>query len=437
MASRLLATALLATSAAIAWLAITFTIAARALQAGIAVSIVYVAYLAWRGARTIRAALREAEAPRVPADRPRITVVVPARDEADSLGPLLETLSAQDYADASGPRYDVIVVDDASSDGTGALSRSLAAEHGDLLRVVRREPGAGLPTKGAVLAYAMPFVRGEIVAVLDADARLSPDFLSRAMQAWQRDPSAAALQVRRHERNAGSGWLAAAQEEEQLMDLASQCGRWATDGTAELRGDGMFVRRDALERVGGWDPAALTEDLELSTRLVRGGFHVTLAPEAVASELAVERLSALWPQRLRWAEGSLRRLIDHGPRLVASDLPLVRKLDFLAFLAEFFIPPLFVAAVVASVATVALPGSADWTVPASLFVGYGLGSFVLALAGIAATGERGAAAYGRAARGALFLSHWLVVVPAALLRIAFMPRRIAFARTARPAEPDR
>ena len=53
------------------------------------------------------------------------------------------------------------------------------------------------------------------------------------------------------------------------MDMASQCGRRATDGTAELRGNGMFVRRAALEAIGGWSDGALTEDLELSTRLVR------------------------------------------------------------------------------------------------------------------------------------------------------------------------
>ena len=79
--------------------------------------------------------------------------------------------------------------------------------------------------------------------------------------------------------NRPHGWLAAAQDEEQLMDMASQCGRWSTDGTAELRGNGMFVRRERLEAVGGWAPTALTEDLEMSTRLVLHGERVALAPE--------------------------------------------------------------------------------------------------------------------------------------------------------------
>jgi hypothetical protein len=110
---------------------------------------------------------------------------------------------------------------------------------------------------------------------------------------------------------------------------------------------------------------------------------------------------------------------------------LSRKLDFLAFTAEFLIPPLFVTTVIASVLTIPLPRAADWTVPASLFAGYGLGSFLLALAGIAAQGERGAALVGRAGRGSLFLSHWLVVVPAALLRIAVGREAKSFVQTRR------
>lgn len=215
------------------------------------------------------------------------------------------------------------------------------------------------------------------------------------------------------------------------MDMASQCGRWATDGTAELRGNGMFVRRDALEAVGGWSERALTEDLELSTRLSSAGHHVTLAPEAAVHEEAVEGLAALWRQRMRWAEGSIRRLLEQGPALLAGPQPLGRKLDFLAFAGEFLVPPLFVAAVITSLLTVPMPRPADWTVPVSLFIGYGLGTFLLALAGLAAMGERGFALFGRAARGALFLSHWLVVVPAALVRIAFGPATATFVQTPR------
>lgn len=433
MATRLIAFGLLAVSVAIAALAIASELIARLLQLAIAGSMVYVAYLGWRGGRVMQRAIVTGGPDRgvhSGKELPRISVVVAARDEAQVIGDVVDDLLAQRYHAGDEPRFDIVVVDDGSSDGTGRVARDRGASAGGVLRVVRREPGSGPATKGAVLAFAHPHLRGEVIVALDADARIGPDFLSRTMAAWQRDPAADAIQVQRRALNAGS-WLTAAQDEEQLMDMASQCGRWATDGTAELRGNGMFVRRAALEAAGGWSASALTEDLDLSTRLGIIGAHAALAPEVVVGEEAVEHVADLWRQRMRWAEGSLRRLIELGPRLVGGRLPLTRKLDFVSFAAEFVVPPLFVAAVVASLVTIPLPAAADWTVPASLFVGYGLGTFLLAAAGLSAHGVRGAALAGRSLRGSLFLSHWLLVVPAALLRITFGPPTRGFVKTPR------
>lgn len=438
MRSRLLAGAILLFSVGLAWLTVLVTFAARALQAVIVLSIVYVTYLAWQGWRTIRDACREAREPRPSAapEQPWVTVVVPARDEALVVGDAIRDLAAQDYGHGGQPAYDVIVVEDGSRDGTDEVARRAGAAMGDRFQLVRRNARTGPRTKAAALAHAHDRVRGEILAVLDADSRIAPDYLTLAVAAWERDPGAAAVQTRRVELNRDRGWLPAAQDDEQHMDLASQCGRWATDGTAEVRGTGMFLRRDVLERLGGWHERHITEDLELSTRLAAAGEHVTIAPEAIVHEEAVESLGGLWRQRMRWAEGSVRRLIDIGPGLVLnSRLPIARRIDFLVFTTEFLVPPIFVATIVASMLTVALPRDADWTVPATLFVGYGAGTFLLAAAGLAATGVRGWRIAGRAARGSLFLSHWLVVVPIALLKIAIGPPTVEFTRT--PRSPHR
>jgi 1,2-diacylglycerol 3-beta-glucosyltransferase len=427
--ARVVAVAILAASAVIAWLAVSFTLVARLLQAAIGVSLIYVAYLALRGYQAMRAARRQAPSG---AERPWVTLMVAARNEAPVIAATLASLARQDYASEAGPRFDVVVVDDGSSDETGSLAHAAAAEQPDRLAVVRREDGDGPSTKAAALLHAHSSARGAVIGVVDADASVASGFISQVMDAWRSNPGAVAIQAQRRAHNRASGWFAAAQDEELLMDMASQCGRWATDGTAELRGNGMFVRREALERVGGWDPTALTEDLELSTRLVTAGERIALAPQAQVGEEAVTTVRALWRQRLRWAEGSIRRLIELGPGLLrAPQLALSRKLDFLAFTGEFVIPPLFVTSVVAGMLTIPMPRPADWTVPASLFIGYGIGTFLLALAGVAGQGGRGLALVGRAARGSLFLSHWLLVVPAALVRIAIGRQATTFVQTRR------
>ena len=436
MRARLLAGAILAGAALVGWLSITSTLVARLLQGAIVLSLFYVGYLAWRGYVVMRRAI--ADASLRPRDRlPRLSVVVPAANEAGVIAGIAADLAAQDYAAAAAGRLELVVVDDGSSDGTAEAVRTAGGQ----IRVLRRERGSGAATKGAVLGWSASQVSGEIIVVLDADSRVDPDFLRAAVGAWQRDPTAAALQVQRRALNRKAGWLPAAQDEEQLMDMASQCGRWATDGTAELRGNGMFVRREALERVGGWPQHALTEDLDLSTRLTAAGERIALAPGVVVQEQAVEGVADLWRQRVRWAEGSLRRLMEHGPGLVANGrLPFGRRLDFLLFIGEFLIPPVFVTSIAASLVTIPLPQPADWTVPVTLFAGYGLGTYLLALAGLAARGEPLLPLLGRAIRGALFLSHWLLIVPAALLRIAFGPATPTFARTPRITlrpDPDR
>jgi 1,2-diacylglycerol 3-beta-glucosyltransferase len=437
MTSRLLAGAVLLVSVLVAWLAISYALAARLLQALIGVSIVYVGYVAFRGWQAMRDPLRVATsgdgvATGDATGRPWVSIVVPARNEVEVIGGAVADLGRQAYADANGPRFDVLVVDDGSTDGTGAQARASAAPFANRVQVMRRDPDRGPATKAAVLAFAHPYLRGDVIATIDADARLAPDFLERVMRAWQRDPTASAVQVQRRAQNAAAGWLPAAQDDENLMDMASQCGRWAIGGNAELRGNGMFVRRSALEEVGGWDPGALTEDLDLSTRLVAAGEYVGLAPEAEVREEALERLTPLWRQRIRWAEGSMRRLVERGPQLAADNgQQVTRRLDFDVFLAEFVIPTLVVTTTIASLVTVVLRRPADWSVALALLVGYVLGTFMLGLSGIAAHGERGRSLVGRAGRLALFFCHWLLVVPGVLLRICFGPRTVAFTQTPR------
>jgi 1,2-diacylglycerol 3-beta-glucosyltransferase len=436
MTSRLLAGVILLVSVLVAWLAISYALAAKLLQALVGVSIVYVGYVAFRGWQAMRDPLRATTSGAGVATgdatgRPWVSIVVPARNEAEVIGGAVADLGRQAYADANGPRFDVVVVDDGSTDGTGAQARASAAPFANRAQVIRRDPNRGAATKAAVLAFAHPYLRGDVIATVDADARLAPDFLERVMRAWQRDPTASAVQAQRRAMNAAR-WLPAAQDDEQLMDMASQCGRRAIGGNAELRGNGMFVTRSALEAVGGWDERALTEDLDLSTRLVAAGEHVGLAPEAEVREEALERLGPLWRQRLRWAEGSLRRLVERGPELAADGgAPATRRLDFDIFLAEFAVPPLVVTTTIASLVTVLLRRPVDWSVALALLLGYGLGTFMLGLAGIAAHGERGLSLIGRAGRLALFFCHWLLVVPGALLRVCFGPRTVTFSQTPR------
>src|SRR5688572_13841541 len=210
MATRIVAASFLVVSALVAWLTITEPFAARLLQVLIVVSIGYVGWLAWHGARVIRGVLDEA-AGREPtgqaAGLPFVSIVLPARNEEAVIGAAVASLCSQRYAGDDGrPRYELVVVDDGSTDRTGM--RATEAAHGaSHVAIRRREPGSGLRTKGAALAWAHGELRGEVVGAVDADTIVDPDFLERAMRAWVRDQAADAIQVAREPHNASVSWL--------------------------------------------------------------------------------------------------------------------------------------------------------------------------------------------------------------------------------------
>jgi hypothetical protein len=389
------------------------------LTAGVAIGCaVPVALASRRPPITPEAAAAALEAAAVP---PTFTVLVGARDEAAVLPQLVRDIAAQDYRTGAGrPLFELVVVDDRSTDDTGKVVMAAArkAGIGRLTRVIRRE-GPGLPDgKGAALTAAQPDAcRGVVVVVLDADARIGPAFLRRAAGYFA--AGAGAVTARRRIMDSQSGWLAGAQADEQTLDGEINRGRWSLGGCSEFRGNGIMVRRDLLARAGGWRAAALTEDIDLSSRIAAvAGERVAWAIDVEVWEEPVRSFGGLWRQRLRWAEGALRRALEHGPAVASSrELPVASKLDFAAYVGQLAVP------VVGAGAAAAAARGRRSTLLALLagYVGVGAG---LAWDSLRWERDRDGQPLRRversrrALREAFFSGLWLLVVPRALLNLA-------------------
>ncbi len=312
-------------------------------------------------------------------------------------------------------------MDDRSVDGSGQVVAAAAREFGieRVTRVIRRE-GDGLPDgKGAALTAAQPDVcRGDVILVLDADARIEPCFLRRAAGYFA--AGANAVTARRRILDADIDWLAGAQADEQNMDGELNRGRWAMGGCSEFRGNGIMIRRELLAAAGGWRAAALTEDIDLSSRVAAlTGERVAWALDAEVWEEPVRSLSGLWQQRLRWAEGGFRRAFEHGPAVISSTRLSARsRLDFVAYVGQLAVPAVVAGAAAAAVVT----GRKRFLV--ALLAGYlgvsaGLGWDALRWERRADGRALGSAERaGRSLRVSLFNGFWLAVVPRALLNIA-------------------
>ena len=359
------------------------------------------------------------EGPEQPA--PAVDVVVAARDEQAVIGRLVEGIARLRYPSAALRLW---VIDDGSSDRTPQVLAELQAEH-PFLRVLRREPDAGGGKSGA-LNLALQHVEAPWMLVLDADADLRPDTLERLMPMAERG-GWAALQLRKAVANPDANWLTRAQAMEMALDTVVQEGRLCTGGVVELRGNGQLLRRSALELVGGFNEDTVTDDLDLSFRLLLQRQPLAVVWDPPVSEEAVLGLPALWRQRQRWAEGGLQRFFDYAPGLLSDRLSPGHKLDLLCFfLLQYVLPVVAVADLLGALITRSLP-----TIWPLSFVAFGL-SGISILQGCRRGGEGPPLPRMHPANlllGILYLGHWFVVIPFTTLRMALLPKRLVWAKT--------
>jgi glycosyltransferase involved in cell wall biosynthesis len=368
-----------------------------------------------------------------------VRIVIPARDEAAVIGDVIADLAGQDARDGStGRAMEIVIVDDRSSDGTGAVAQAAidAAGLEGIARVVRRPDGGG--GKGAALAFAdaeeaaVP-ASGGLVIVLDADARIGPGFVRLAAASFSGRLHAASARRRMLMPKTGRlpRLLARLQDDEQTVDGEIQLGRHQLDAGSDLRGDGMIVGPDALAAVGGWPSAALCEDLELASRLyLRCGIAARWLPALEVWEQPVTALGALIRQRARWAEGAVRRdLRVTLPALIDLSIPARRRFAVGLYAAQTLVP-LFV------VGTVLGGRRGQRTAIArTLGLSYGLAALGIAFDALRRAhgpdgrpvplAQRGARSAGVTVFGLL----WVVLGPLAWLRVAARRGPPAFSHT--------
>lgn len=126
--------------------------------------------------RRTQTVLQPDQSSALPADPPKVTIIVPAKDEAANIAACLETLLAQDY-----PDFEVIVVDDRSTDRTAAEVERLAARDPRLRLVQVRELPPGWFGKSHALAVAARQAAGAWLLFVDADCRQQPASLRTAL----------------------------------------------------------------------------------------------------------------------------------------------------------------------------------------------------------------------------------------------------------------
>jgi hypothetical protein len=241
-----------------------------------------------------RSLAEESAAP--PRDPALVSIVIPARNESRNIAPCVESALASTY-----PRLEVIVVDDHSTDDTGAIAASIAARD-SRLRVIVPPP---LPDdwfgKQWACATGASQARGSLLGFLDADTRQAPDLVTRVVNAMT--SRGADLISVAGTQEMGSFWERLVQPQVfgillQRYGSTEHVNRSRFASAKIANGQCLWVRRDAYDAIGGHGAVRhkVAEDLAMAQHWFRAGRTVSLV-------LGLDQLSTRMYT-------SLRELID-------------------------------------------------------------------------------------------------------------------------------
>lgn len=265
--------------------------------------------------------------------KPWIDIFISAKNEQRVIESTIRNFFKIDYEN-----FYLWIIDDNSTDDMPLILERLKPEF-PRLRVITRAYGS-CPGKSAALNEALSQAKGEVIAVFDADAYVAPNFFALTLPVLDQD-GVGAVQAQKRIYEHQTGKLVECQASEYAMDTHFQMGRDLIGGAVELRGDGQLLKRAALIDVGGWNNKSITDDLDLSMRLLVSNWDIRFCPHAIVWEEGVPTIKGLLRQRRRWAEGSIRRYLDYiFPLNSPFRLSLVERLDTLAFTVYFVIPAL-------------------------------------------------------------------------------------------------
>ena len=253
-------------------------------------------------------------------DWPKVSVLICARNAAETLDECLRSVAELDY-----PDYEVILVNDGSIDATGEIARRYAG-----VTVIDTPHGGLSAARNAALLRAA----GSIVAYTDADVCVDPAWLIYLVQPFLRSDVVGAggpNVVPRHD-----PWMA--------QCVARSPGApthvLLDDRVAEhVPGCNMAYRRDALLAIGGFDPAyhAAGDDVDVCWRLQARGQQIGFAPSALVWHRHRRTIRGYWRQQVGYGEAETQLMDNHPERFlnghavwkgrIYSSLPFVRAIS--------------------------------------------------------------------------------------------------------------
>lgn len=261
--------------------------------------------------------------------KPMVSILVPCYNEEKVIKASLESLINQKY-----PNYEILVIDDGSSDDTYLIAKNLEFNDGKVKLKAYTKPNSG---KADALNFGIEKAKGELFLAVDADSKISPDSLE-LMVGYFEDQKIAAVAGSVYVTNGDNIWTKLqALEYIQGLNLVRN-GQAFFKLVNIIPGPiGMF-RKSAVKAIGKYTDDTYAEDCDLTLRLIEAGYKIDYEIDAVSYTEAPESLLDLLKQRYRWTRGILQSILKHKRKLFAlySNFSLSMVLWYMLFEAIFW-----------------------------------------------------------------------------------------------------
>ncbi len=250
---------------------------------------------------------------------PVYSVLVPVFRETSVLPQLIQALERLSYPH---DKLDIkLILEETDTTLRRAVSALDLPSHMEVIVV----PPAKPQTKPKALNYALPFARGELLTIYDAEDIPEPMQLRLAAAAFSHlPPDVACLQAELTFYNPNENWLTRQFTVEYATLFKLVLPALAKNGLPlPLGGTSNHFKTDVLRRVGGWDAYNVTEDADIGMRLARSGYRA-LCLDSLTSEEANTELRNWLNQRARWMKGFLQTWLVHmrNPTQLLRDVGL-------------------------------------------------------------------------------------------------------------------
>jgi poly-beta-1,6-N-acetyl-D-glucosamine synthase len=242
---------------------------------------------------------------------PFITIFIPAHNEEASIASTVRYLFER--LNYPADRYEILVIDDASTDRTPEILTALQDQY-PLLRVITIVQNRG---KAHGFNVALGYANGDFILSNDADTKPNPDALWQYMSYFEREGGQNVGAVTGNMLAANRTTIAAQAQQNELNSIIGLIKRSQMSYGAlfAFSGANTMYRKQAVLDVGGWHAEQPTEDIANAWDMQTAGWRALFAPHIRFFLDVPEQTRSLFKQRRRWSSGGIYVLVTKGPKL--------------------------------------------------------------------------------------------------------------------------